>query len=81
MKVSYEKDHLIIAITDDGIGIKKATEKIQQSRLLYTSHGKDLTMTRIRLLNETGYHIQAEIQSNGNGTTVILKIKQDEPVH
>ena len=81
LKVSYEKDHLIIAITDDGIGIKKATEKIQQSRLLYTSHGKDLTMTRIRLLNETGYHIQAEIQSNGNGTTVILKIKQDEPVH
>lgn len=73
----FEKQSLIIEIEDDGIGIKKAGTLMKQSHLLYTSHGKELTLKRIKLLNEMGYFIQFSTDSTDSGTKVILKIKRD----
>ena len=69
-----EEKLLQIEIEDDGIGIKKAGELMRQSHLLYTSRGKELTMRRIKLLNEMGYRIMLDTQSSERGTIVTLKI-------
>ena len=72
-----EKQTLIVEIEDDGIGIKKAEALMRQSHLLYTSHGKELTLKRIKLLNDMGYFIQFRTDSTDSGTKVILKIKRN----
>jgi len=70
--------HLNIEIADNGIGIQKAGEMIRRSNLLYTSRGKELTLNRIRLLNEIGYDIHFETTSSEQGTKVIITIGYDE---
>jgi len=72
------KNHLNIEIADDGIGIKKAGEMIRRSNLLYTSRGKELTLNRIKLLNELGYNIQFDTVSSDLGTKVTITIGYDE---
>jgi ligand-binding sensor domain-containing protein/two-component sensor histidine kinase len=79
LKISAEKNgHLLIVISDDGIGIKKAGEIIGKSPLLYTSRGKELTEKRIKLLNEMGYHIDYYTESSDKGTTVTLNLKKHD---
>lgn len=72
-----EKQTLNIEIEDNGIGIKKAEALIKQSHLLYTSRGKELTLKRIKLLNDIGYFIQFRTDSTDSGTKVTLKIKRN----
>lgn len=72
-----EKQTLIIEIEDNGIGIKKAEALIKQSHLLYTSRGKELTLKRIKLLNDIGYFIQFRTDSTDSGTKVTLKINRN----
>jgi ligand-binding sensor domain-containing protein len=70
-----EKQTLAIEIEDDGIGIKKAEELMLKSHLLYTSRGKDLTLKRIKLLNDMGYSIQIKTESSDMGTKVSIQIQ------
>jgi sensor histidine kinase YesM len=72
-----EKQTLIVEIEDNGIGIEKAEALEKQSHLLYTSRGKELTLKRIKLLNDMGYFIQYRIDSTDSGTKVTLKIKRN----
>jgi ligand-binding sensor domain-containing protein/anti-sigma regulatory factor (Ser/Thr protein kinase) len=72
-----EKHILIIEIEDDGIGIERADALMRKSHLLYTSRGKELTLKRIKLLNEMGYLIQFRIDSSDSGTKVTLKINRN----
>jgi len=72
------KNHLNIEIADDGIGIKKVGEMIRRSNLLYTSRGKELTLNRIKLLNELGYNIHFDTVSSDLGTKVTITIGYDE---
>ena len=69
---------LDIEIADNGIGIKKASELIHRSNMRYTSRGKELTLNRIKLLNEMGYHIRVFTESTDGGTKVTLKIGRHE---
>ncbi len=81
IKISrLEGNLLLIEISDDGIGIEKSGELMRQSHLLYTSRGKELTMKRIKLLNEMGYNIFLDIQSSDMGTTVTIKIRYHDKV-
>jgi len=41
----------------------------------YVSRGRELTLNRIKLMNETGYHISVDTQSSDTGTTVTIQIK------
>lgn len=78
VSVYYAGEHLLIVeIEDNGIGIQKAEELAQHSHLLFTSRGKELTLKRIKLLNEMGYSILFEIESTDQGTKIILKIVQN----
>lgn len=72
-----EKQVLVIEIEDDGIGLEKADALMKKSHLLYTSRGKELTIKRIKLLNEMGYFIQFRIDSSDSGTRVTLKINRN----
>lgn len=72
-----EKQVLTVEIEDNGIGMGKADSLMKQSHLLYISRGKELTLKRIKLLNEMGYFIQFRIDSSDSGTKVTLKIKRD----
>lgn len=73
-----ENNFLNIEITDNGIGIKKASEMMRRSNLLYTSRGKELTLNRIKLLNEMGYNINFDTASSDQGTKVTITIAYDE---
>lgn len=66
-----------IEIEDDGIGIQKAIKLMRRSNLLYTSRGKELTLTRIKLLNELGYNIRFETSSSDLGTKVTIIVGYD----
>lgn len=72
-----EKQTLIVEIEDNGIGIEKAEALEKQSHLLYISRGKELTLKRIKLLNDMGYFIQYRIDSTDSRTKVTLKIKRN----
>ena len=72
------KGSLNIEITDNGIGIRKAGEMMRRSNLLYTSRGKELTLNRIKLLNEMGYNIRFDTLSSDQGTKVTITIAYDE---
>jgi ligand-binding sensor domain-containing protein len=73
-----EKHSLKIEIMDNGIGIKRAGELMLESRFVYTSRGRELTLNRIKLLNEMGYNILLDTKSSELGTTTTIKIKKDE---
>ena len=80
LKITLEgNNQLVIIISDDGIGIKKAGEIISKSPLLYTSRARELTEKRIKLLNEMGYQIIYQTTSSDQGTTVTLKIAKHDP--
>jgi len=79
VRIYFSKDKLLcIEIEDDGIGIQRTEELMRHSHLLYASRGKELTLKRIKLLNEMGYVIHFEILSTDKGTKIILKIKQND---
>lgn len=67
-----------IIVADDGIGIRKANALMKESRLLFTSRGKELTINRIKLLNEMGYNIQLNTESSDEKTTVTITISTHE---
>jgi ligand-binding sensor domain-containing protein/two-component sensor histidine kinase len=80
INITYpEKNVLFIEISDNGIGIQRAGEMVRKSRFLYTSRGKELTINRIKLLNEMGYNIQTDTQSTDSGTIVTIKLRKNEP--
>ncbi len=80
LKITLEgNNQLVIIISDDGIGIKKAGEIISKSPLLYTSRARELTEKRIKLLNEMGYQIIYQTTSSDQGTTITLKIAKHDP--
>ncbi len=64
-----------IVIADDGIGIEKSRSIISGSPMRYVSRGRELTLHRIRLMNETGYQIQVHTDSSELGTTVTIQLK------
>lgn len=72
------KNIMKIEITDDGIGIQKASSLFNQSRLLFTSRGKELTINRIKLMNEMGYNIHINTASSDLETTVTIIIRTYE---
>lgn len=73
-----EKNELLIEIIDNGIGVHRAGELINKSRLTYKSRGRELTINRIKLLNELGYRIKLDTQSSEQGTTITIKIAINE---
>jgi ligand-binding sensor domain-containing protein len=69
---------MLIEITDNGIGIKKAGNIIKDSPFRFVSRGRELTLNRIRLMNETGYHIKVNTSSSDEGTIVTLEINEND---
>ncbi|MDD3901236.1 MAG: two-component regulator propeller domain-containing protein [Dysgonamonadaceae bacterium] len=67
-----ETEKIIIRIMDDGIGMKKAQQMQLQSTLLYPPRGRKLTMQRIQLLKELGFHVDVHTETSSTGTTVTL---------
>jgi ligand-binding sensor domain-containing protein len=65
-----------VEITDDGIGMEKASSAIRESPFRFVSRGRELTLKRIQLMNETGYHILLNTSSSGLGTKITLEINQ-----
>jgi len=63
-----------VEITDDGIGMEKAGSAIRNSPFRFVSRGRELTLQRIRLMNETGYHIDLNTYSSDQGTKITLQI-------
>lgn len=78
LKISVKKESdnvLVIDVIDNGIGMKLAGEMLSKSKLRYTSRGRELTLNRIKLLNESGYNIRLETKSSDSGTHIKLSIK------
>jgi ligand-binding sensor domain-containing protein len=73
-----ESRSLVVEIADNGIGIEKAGTIIKDSPFRYVSRGRELTLNRIRLMNETGYHIKINTSSSDEGTTVTLEIEKHD---
>jgi LytS/YehU family sensor histidine kinase len=74
IQILKEQDQwLLIQITDDGIGMEQAGQRVKNSPFRFVSRGRELTLKRIQLMNETGYHIKLETISSEEGTTVNLK--------
>ncbi len=74
----YNKNGLRIKISDDGIGMEKAAQTINESPFRYDSKGSTLTLQRIKLLNELGYPISVQTTSSDQGTTIEIKILNHE---
>lgn len=79
LRISIKRDtsnnHIIIIISDDGIGMKKSEEMHQVSKMRYPSYGRKLTMRRISLLNSLGYHIKIDTDTSEHGTTVTISFE------
>lgn len=71
-----EEGGCTIVIADDGIGIEKSRSIISESPMRYVSRGRELTLHRIRLMNETGYQIQVHTDSSEQGTTITIQLKK-----
>jgi hypothetical protein len=79
VSVSYSENRsLIVEIADDGIGTEKAGNIIKDSPFRFVSLGRELTLNRIRLMNETGYHIKVKTSSSDKGTIVTLIIEKHD---
>lgn len=76
LKLSFFKTEttLVIEIFDNGIGMERSGQILRQSPLRYVSRGTQLTLNRIRLLNQLGFRIEVATESNHQSTTVILKL-------
>lgn len=70
--LSFQKRErqLMIQIEDNGIGIRKAREMAKSSPLQYISRGSDLTINRIKLLNQLGFNIEYAVNSSDEQTIV-----------
>jgi hypothetical protein len=75
LKLTIDRKSGVLSITikDNGIGIEKAGLLMKESPMRYTSRGKELTMNRVRLLNQLGFNIKIKTESNAKGTTVGLE--------
>lgn len=73
LSVSKSKEVLEVKIIDNGIGMEKSAFLNSKSPMRYNSRGKELTLNRIKLLNQLGFHIQVETTSDESGTTVKIK--------
>lgn len=71
-----EEEETTIVIADDGIGIEQSRTINSESPLRYVSRGRELTLQRIRLMNETGYHIRINTDSSDLGTTITIQLKK-----
>jgi len=71
---SIDQGQLQVEVGDDGIGMEKAATMIKKSPYRYVSKGRNLTLTRIRLLNDLGYQIRINTESSDRGTCVTLII-------
>lgn len=81
IEVSQEKDYLLLKITDDGVGRKKAKELASKSATKHKSMGLRITENRISMLesaigNESPVRINDLVSAEGNaaGTEVIIKM-------
>jgi ligand-binding sensor domain-containing protein len=81
LKVSLARSNshgMTVEIADNGIGIEKAGNIIKDSPFRFVSRGRELTLNRIRLMNETGYRIKIRTTSSDEGTIVTLEIENHE---
>lgn len=67
---------IVITVRDNGIGIQNAERLIKKSPMRYTSRGKELTFQRIRLLNQLGFGIETQTESNELGTMIKIIINR-----
>lgn len=68
------KDVLIIEIQDNGVGIEKSQQMLEKSPMRYISRGTELTVNRIKLLNQLGFKIEIETYSTSETTRVFIKL-------
>ncbi|HPT32668.1 MAG TPA: histidine kinase, partial [Prolixibacteraceae bacterium] len=66
-----------VELSDDGIGMEEAGNVIRKSPFRFVSRGRELTLKRIQLMNETGYHIRINTSSSALGTKITLQINHD----
>ncbi len=71
-----DDDGVTMIIADDGIGIEKSHTIDSESPLRYISRGRELTLNRIRLMNETGYQIQVRTDSSDQGTIITIQFNK-----
>ena len=81
IEVSQEKDYLLLKITDDGVGRKKAAELASKSATMHKSMGLRITEHRITMLqssnrNDSPVAINDLVTADGRaaGTEVTIKI-------
>ena len=81
IEVAQERDHLILKITDDGIGRKHAAELASKSATRHKSMGLKITADRIAMMqrvngNESPVMINDLVNPDGSaaGTEVIIKM-------
>lgn len=76
LSLSFQKTNelLIIKIEDNGVGIEKAKQMLIESPMRYISRGSELTLNRIKLLNQLGFKIEIETFSTSENTIVIIKL-------
>jgi hypothetical protein len=74
--LSFNKteEALLIEIKDNGVGIEKAKQMIKESPMHYISRGSELTMNRVKLLNQLGFKIEIRTKSNLENTCVMIKL-------
>lgn len=74
--LSFRKsdEALDIEIRDNGVGIEKAKQMSESSPMHYVSRGSELTMNRVKLLNQLGFRIEIRTESNQENTSVKIKL-------
>lgn len=68
-----ESGKTVIEVVDDGIGIERSEASQRLSKMSYPSRGRKLTMQRIKLLNELGFHIEVKTESSSAGTKITIE--------
>jgi ligand-binding sensor domain-containing protein len=72
----HAKNGIQVVVSDNGAGIEKAAKIIRTSPFRHISKGRDLTFSRVQLLNELGYDIRITTESSDNGTVVTINIRK-----
>jgi hypothetical protein len=72
----HAKNGIQVVVSDNGAGINKAASSLRTSPFRYISKGRDLTFSRVQLLNELGYDIRITTESSDNGTVVTVSIRK-----
>lgn len=68
-----ESGKTVIDVVDDGIGIERSEASQRLSKMSYPSRGRKLTMQRITLLNDLGFHIEVKTESSSAGTKITIE--------